>query len=395
MLERWISIRRRWKRLAEEILLMLILIMSNNFIFLPATAYPINNGSVFSSPFPLNGSVGVSVDLSSVNVTICDPKGDRFDWSIETYPDVGSNFSNATENGSKICMLSGLAYSTTYVWFVNATDGEDWTREYFLFTTEDAPIENPSKGGGSGGGGQPQNNPPETPTKPSGPTFIEMGVEYLFSSISTDMNGDLIRYQSDWGDGTKSEWSEFIPSNTQVSMPHFWNSIATYEVKILAQDDNERYSGWSKSLEVVVSQVEEGNIPSVAVINFSRDDINDHTIEFDAYDSFTPHGNITDYLWDFGDGEHGNGIQIVHTYKKPGTYNVTLVVKDNKSNPLCNSSIHIAVRSQVEKQSEIKQAIYFFIFVIGVVVLGLFIVFSETFKNDVSYFSALNLSRDV
>jgi len=41
-------------------------------------------------------------------------------------------------NGSKSCSISGLSYSTTYYWFVNATDGSSWTNETYYFLTEEA-----------------------------------------------------------------------------------------------------------------------------------------------------------------------------------------------------------------------------------------------------------------
>ena len=45
-----------------------------------------------------------------------------------------------------------------------------------------------------------------------------------------DYNGDLIRYRFDWGDGTVSEWSDFVPSNSSISMSHSWNSISFYQI---------------------------------------------------------------------------------------------------------------------------------------------------------------------
>ncbi len=51
------------------------------------------------------------------------------------------------------------------------------------------------------------------------------------------------------------------------------------------------------------------------------------TVQFDASASFDPHGALTDYLWDFGDGSPVvSGRELQHTYTKPGEYWVTLVV---------------------------------------------------------------------
>jgi PKD repeat protein len=35
---------------------------------------------------------------------------------------------------------------------------------------------------------------------------------------------------------------------------------------------------------------------------------------------------VMTYLWEFGDGTTGSGRSPTHTYRKPGTYTVTLVM---------------------------------------------------------------------
>ncbi len=50
---------------------------------------------------------------------------------------------------------------------------------------------------------------------------------------------------------------------------------------------------------------------------------------FDASQSFIPNPEreIT-YKWDFGDGNKNEGIEVLHVYKEPGKYNVTLTIND-------------------------------------------------------------------
>ena len=56
---------------------------------------------------------------------------------------------------------------------------------------------------------------------------------------------------------------------------------------------------------------------------------------FDASLSFIPKqsSNIV-YEWEFGDGNNGQGLEVLHTYKNPGFYNVKLKIyeKDNPEN---------------------------------------------------------------
>ncbi len=51
-------------------------------------------------------------------------------------------------------------------------------------------------------------------------------------------------------------------------------------------------------------------------------------VEFDAIESYDPDGIIASYRWDFGDGEFTYGVNVGHTYQNPGTYTVTLTLKD-------------------------------------------------------------------
>lgn len=73
------------------------------------------------------------------------------------------------------------------------------------------------------------------------------------------------------------------------------------------------------------------NIPPVA--NAGSDHTADEgaVVIFDGSGSYDNMG-IVSYDWDFGDGSAGTGINTTHPYKKPGTYIVTLTVKDDTGN---------------------------------------------------------------
>jgi len=115
----------------------------------------VNLPPTFGTPSPVNGSTGQPLSFSW-NIPINDPEGDLFSWSIQCSNGQSSSGSSAS-NGTKSLPLSGLAYSTTYTVWVNATDPSgsgQTTSGYYTFTTEsnDPPqITNPSPVNGSTG----------------------------------------------------------------------------------------------------------------------------------------------------------------------------------------------------------------------------------------------------
>ena len=86
--------------------------------------------------------------------------------------------------------------------------------------------------------------PPETPSKPSGTTSG-------YSSHAIDPEDDNIRYQFDWGDGSNTT-TGWYTSGATASASHSWGSSGTYYVKVKAQDEYGEWSGWSPSLTVYI-----------------------------------------------------------------------------------------------------------------------------------------------
>jgi PKD repeat protein len=72
------------------------------------------------------------------------------------------------------------------------------------------------------------------------------------------------------------------------------------------------------------------NTAPVAVISADRfGGIAPVTITFDGSGSYDPNGTVVAWHWNFGDGETADDMQVTHIYYTPGTYEVTLTVKDN------------------------------------------------------------------
>jgi hypothetical protein len=106
------------------------------------------------------------------------------------------------------------------------------------------------------------NHPPEKPQTPSGPLSGVTGVNYLFSSVSTDPDsGDQLYYQWDWGDNV-SGWFGPYASGLSVETTHMWMTAGDYQVKVKAKDSNELESEWSDATTIQVSKpaIEIGSI---------------------------------------------------------------------------------------------------------------------------------------
>ena len=65
------------------------------------------------------------------------------------------------------------------------------------------------------------------------------------------------------------------------------------------------------------------------------------TVEFDGSASYDPQGDITDWLWDFGDGSPViSGRKVTHVYERSGEFIVTLVVVGPSGTGRATAMIH-------------------------------------------------------
>lgn len=91
------------------------------------------------------------------------------------------------------------------------------------------------------------NQPPNTPSKPSGPLSGYQGIEHTYFTNTTDLNGDDLYYQFKWGDDTNKTVGPF-GSGENASAPHIWWLPGTYNVTVRAYDN---YT-WSEESWVIV-----------------------------------------------------------------------------------------------------------------------------------------------
>jgi len=95
-----------------------------------------------------------------------------------------------------------------------------------------------------------ENDRPETPSRPNGPTSGKINREHTFATYSIDPDGDDIYYLFDWGDGYNSGWIGPYLSGENIKASHTWSEQGNYEIKVIAQDINGAESEWSDPLAV-------------------------------------------------------------------------------------------------------------------------------------------------
>lgn len=137
-------------------------------------------------------------------------------------------------------------------------------------------------------------------------------VVILDASESFDADGDLLKYEWEFGDSTTS---------TGVTVDKIYTLPGLYEVKLKVSDNSSLECSSSydtKILKVVDSPVA-----------FAGDDIlacSHEEVFFNAFKSTDSDGIVNAFYWDFGDGGTGSGEKTSHVYKESGVYTVILTI---------------------------------------------------------------------
>jgi PKD repeat protein len=161
--------------------------------------------------------------------------------------------------------------------------------------------------------GSVQNQPPTakfsfTPAEP------KIDEEISFKDESTDPDGttDIVSWEWDFGDGTKS---------TEQNPKKKYSQKKIYDVKLTVKDK----AGLSNS---VTKKVPVGITPPKADFSFSptSPEVGD---EVQFTDKSTDDGQIVSWRWDFGDGTTSSEQNPKKKYIQAGTFKVKLIVKDN------------------------------------------------------------------
>lgn len=198
------------------------------------------------------------------------------------------------------------------------------------------------------------NYPPENLTL-DGQTSGCEGEELTFSFSATDPEGDDIYYFLDWGDDTNSGWLGPYASGETGETTNSWDTIGIYDVKVRAQDINNKLSPWSDPLTVTIVE----NLPPVKVsIDGSKWGFGGVEYDF-TFVSTDPEGYDLYYRINWDDGHDtgyigpyssGETITLSHSWKNKGEYWIKAWVKDEFGGESSQASYIINILTNANKQ---------------------------------------------
>ena len=134
----------------------------------------------------------------------------------------------------------------------------------------------------------------------------------LDAAASLDPDGRIVDYTWDLGDGNTSSGE---------TLTYTYQRSGTYDVTLVVTDTAGATGSAVKRLTLTAP-----NQAPTANFEASMDGLD---VTFDGSLSVDPEGAISSYVWDFGDGFTGVGVQVAHTYAQEGVYDVVLTVTDD------------------------------------------------------------------
>jgi PKD repeat protein len=135
-------------------------------------------------------------------------------------------------------------------------------------------------------------------------------------SSSTDTGATISGYAWTFGDGS---------SATGISPSHTYTQAGTFTAKLTVTDTTGRTSSVSQT--ITVSSV--ASHPVAAFTVSPSAPIHRQQVTFNGSSSTDSGATITSYSWSFGDGNSSSGVRAQHSYRRSGTYTVTLTVRDS------------------------------------------------------------------
>lgn len=335
----------------------------------------INQPPIISGETPQDNKGNIDIMQATVNVSIGDPEGDTFNWTIEGLYIVNTGQTNDINGSKSANLVTPLPYTTDIIWYVNSTDGKGWTNVSYNFTSRAQYL-------------------PDPPSDFTATTYNKTTINLSWNKNSmTDQTYIERNDTPSWsrGDGTN------IYNGTESS----------YQDKGLVFGTQYFYQAWSwndTDMLFSTSYVEcntstfENQPPSA---NFTYEPYYP-TIQDIIYfnsTSFDLDGIIVNWTWDLDDGTIVYGEFVTHQFANIGIYTVILKVRDDDDAVAeADTSIEIMKPDTISPTAVIirpMQAIYitdkimrpfYFAFIIGEISIDVYALDAETGIERIEFY---------
>jgi PKD repeat protein len=258
------------------------------------------SGSVTETLYPNNNPYGTGVDLTINTITLVQFRIDHGAWLDATAAD--GVFDEETESFTFTTPQLSVGTHTIETRGINSVGNAETSYSSDVVTIIGAPLAN-------------------FVYSPENPVINET---VTFDATSSAANGGaMVNYAWDFGDGHTA---------TGMVVTHAYDSHGVFTATLNVTDIAGLWDTESKTVTV----------KSVPVANFTYSPETPYvgeTVTFDAQTSYDLDGSITEYSWDFGDGNITSTADqvITHVYGEEDTYSVNLTVTDNDG--LSNSTL--------------------------------------------------------
>jgi PKD repeat protein len=159
---------------------------------------------------------------------------------------------------------------------------------------------------------------------------------------STDPDdGDTVdEFNFEYGDGSSSGWV------TTPTVTHSYSAAGTYTARLRVRDSQGLESTSADTISVTVTAGSTNRAPTAVLSVDNNAPDKGQEVTFSGTASFDTDGVISQYLFNFGDGENSGWVPsgtAKHTYNKEGVFSATLKVRDDDGAESALDTVQVSV----------------------------------------------------
>ncbi len=195
-------------------------------------------------------------DTLTYRFTSTDPDGDSVSYMIAWGDGITAGWLAASPSGMEYTQTHVYSDTGRYFILARAKDGKDAESDW----SDSIQVRIGSF-------------PPNTPSRPVGPTKCSTGLAYTWSAKAAHPLQDSVAIQFSWGNGEIDSFARMVASNQLFDTTHTYSVPGTYKIAARARDASGLESPWSDTLVVTVDTVQgiPGNAPRNLILTAATD----------------------------------------------------------------------------------------------------------------------------